>query len=123
MNDALKKLESMLQNASAGSQPFPPNSRYNGLPLLNHVDANGREVTYLARRVVPPPDRFATMQTHTVQDGDRLDSISARHTGDPEQWWRLADANGAIKPAELIETPGSTLRITLGEGIPAGGDE
>jgi nucleoid-associated protein YgaU len=123
MNDALKRLEAILQNASAGSQPFPPTSRYNGQPVLTHGDANGREVAYLARRVVPPPDRFATVQTHTVREGDRLDTISARHAGDPEQWWRLADANGAVRPDELIETPGRRLRITLGEGIPAGGDD
>lgn len=123
MNDALKTLESLLQNASAGSQPFPPNSRYNGQPVLTHVDASGREIAYLARRVVPAPDRFATVQTHTVQQQDRLDNLSAQHHGDPEQWWRLADANGAVRPNELVETPGRKLRVTLGEGIPAGGDE
>jgi nucleoid-associated protein YgaU len=123
MNDAIKRLDAILQNASAGSQPFPPSSRYNGQPILTHVAPDGRETPYLARRVVPPPDRFATVQTYTVQEGDRLDSISARHAGDPEQWWRLADANGAVRPAELTEAPGRKLRITLGEGIPAGGDE
>jgi len=123
MNDALKALESILQNAAAGSQPFPANSRYNGQPVLTHVDARGRELAYVARRVVPPADRFATVQTHTVQDGDRLDAVSARHAGDAERWWQVADANGAIRPGELTETPGAQLRITLGEGIPAGGDE
>jgi nucleoid-associated protein YgaU len=123
MNDALKTLESLLQNATAGSQPFPPNSRYHGQPVLTYVDAEGWEVAYLARRVVPAPDRFATVQTHTVQQQDRLDNISARHFGDPEQWWRLADANGAVRPGELVETPGRRLRVTLGEGIPTGADE
>jgi hypothetical protein len=123
MNDALKTLESLLQNSAAGSQPFPPNSRYNGQPVLVHIDARGHEIAYLSRRVVPPADRFATMQAHTVQQQDRLDNLSARHFGDPEQWWRLADANGAIRPGELTETPGVKLRVTLGEGIPTGGDE
>jgi hypothetical protein len=123
MNEALKSLESLLQNSAAGSQPFPANSRYNGQPLLTHVDAQGREIAYLSRRIVPPGDRFATVQTHTVQQQERLDNISARHFGDAEQWWRLADANGAIRPGELTETPGAKLRVTLGEGIPAGGDE
>jgi len=123
MNDALKSLESLLQNATAGSQPFPLSSRYNGQPLLVHIDAQGHEIAYLSRRVVPPADRFATVQTHTVRQHDRLDNLSARHFGDPEQWWRLADANGAIRPTELTETPGAKLRVTLGEGIPTGGDE
>ena len=123
MNDALKTLESLLQNAAAGSQPFPPNSRYNGLPVLTHVMEDGRTVAYLSRRVVPAPERFATVQTHTVAANDRLDTIAARHLGDPEQWWQIADANGAIRPNELVETEGRRLRITLAEGIPAGSDD
>jgi len=123
MNDALKTLDALLQNATAGAQPFPPNSRYNGRPLLTYIDAEGREIAYLERRVVPPPDRFATVETYTVRQDDRLDTISAQRFGDPEQWWRLADANGAVRPGELVETPGRTLRVTLGEGIPAGADE
>ena len=120
MNDALKTLESLLQNAAAGPQPFPPNSRYNGLTVLTYVRSDGRTVAYLSRRVVPAPDRFATVQTYTVVDGDRLDQLAARQFADPEQWWRLADANGAVRPNELVETPGRRVRITLGEGIPAG---
>jgi hypothetical protein len=123
MNDALKTLESLLQNAAAGPQPFPPNSRYNGLPILTHVMADGRTVAYLSRRVVPQPERFATVQTHTVAARDRLDTLGARYLGDPEQWWRLADANGAIRPDELVDTDGRRLRVTLAEGIPAGGDD
>jgi hypothetical protein len=58
-----------------------------------------------------------------VQQGDRLDAISARHTGDAEQWWRIADANGAVRPDELVEAPGRALRITLAEGIPGNDHE
>jgi hypothetical protein len=123
MNDALKTLESLLQNAAAGSQPFPPNSRYHGQPVLTAVTADGRTVPYLARRVVPQTERFVTVQSHTVADGDRLDTLGARYLGDPEQWWRLADANGAVRPGELVETPGRRLRVTLAEGIPAGTDD
>lgn len=123
MNDALKQLESLLQNAAAGAQPFPATSRYSGQPVLTHVDAEGHERAYLARRVVPAPEQFATVQTHTVQQGERIDAIGARHLGDPQQWWRIADANGAVRPAELTDTPGRKLRVTLGEGIPAGTDE
>jgi hypothetical protein len=123
MNDALKTLETLLQNAAAGPKAFPPNSRYNGRPILTHVDSRGRPIAYLARRVVPPPDRFATIETHTVAAGDRLDTLGARYAGDPEQWWRIADANGAVRPDDLVKTPGRRLRITLPEGIPAGGHD
>ena len=50
--------------------------------------------------------------------GDRLDNITAKYLGDPEQFWRMCDANGAIRPDELTETIGNTIRITLPQGIP-----
>jgi hypothetical protein len=55
---------------------------------------------------------------HSVAQGDRLDSISARYLGDPEQFWLICDANGAIRPEELTETIGRRLRITLPAGVP-----
>ncbi len=53
-----------------------------------------------------------------VAQGDRLDNIAAKYLGDPEQYWRICDANGAMRPDELIETIGRQLRITLPEGVP-----
>jgi hypothetical protein len=123
MNDALKQLESLLQNAAAGAQPFPANSRYHSVEILTLTAADGTSVAYLGRRVVPSPERFATLQHHTVVQQDRLDNISARYFGDPELWWRLADANGAVRPDEIVETPGRTVRITLAADIPAASDD
>ena len=42
---------------------------------------------------------------------------SARYLGDPELFWRLCDANVAMRPAELTETIGRRLHITLPEGM------
>jgi gamma-glutamyltranspeptidase/glutathione hydrolase len=42
----------------------------------------------------------------------------AQYLGDPEQFWRLCDANAAMHPEELTDAIGRTLRITLPEGIP-----
>ena len=50
--------------------------------------------------------------------GDRLDNLAARYLGDPEQFWRLCDANGAMRPDELTQTSARRLRITLPEGVP-----
>ena len=36
----------------------------------------------------------------------------------PRQFWRVCDANAAMRPDELTETIGRRLRITLPEGIP-----
>jgi hypothetical protein len=77
----------------------------------------GKTLVYLRRRFVPPPERFQLLQLHTVTEGERLDNITARYLGDPEQFWRVCDANNAMRPEELTETIGRKLRITLPEGI------
>lgn len=97
---------------------FPPNSRYHGLPTKTFVTSDGRTVVYLTRRFVPPPERFSLLREHVVTEGDRLDNVTARHLGDPELFWRVADANNAMRPEELVEEIGRALRITLPEGIP-----
>lgn len=97
---------------------FSPNSRYYGLETKEMETADGRRVAYLCRRFVPAPERFALLVEHTVTDGERLDNITAQYLGDPEQFWRICDANGAIRPDELTATIGRRLRITLPEGIP-----
>jgi hypothetical protein len=117
VNEALKQLDALLQNAAAGPKPFPPNSRYNGVPVLTYTTPDGRMLSYLSRRFVPSPERFTTLSTHAVVQGDRLDNLAARYLGDPEQYWKLCDANGAIRPDELVEVAGRKLRVALPEGI------
>lgn len=119
MNQALKTLDAILQSAAAGPQAFPPSSRYHGIPLATRTAQDGRTVPYLTRRFVPPMHAFTTLTEHTVVQGDRPDNLAAQHLGDPEQWWRLADANGVIDPATLTATLGLRLRITLPAGIPS----
>jgi hypothetical protein len=96
---------------------FPPNSRYAATETTTIELPDGRKVVYLRRRFVPAPERFALLQEHVVSEGDRLDNITAHYLGDPEQFWRVCDANAALRPAELEEI-GRRLRITLPEGIP-----
>jgi hypothetical protein len=97
---------------------FPATSRYAPVPTAQLTLANGTRVSYLRRRFVPSADRFATLVEHSVTQGDRLDNIAAQYLGDPEQFWRLCDANSALRPAELTESVGRSIRITLPEGIP-----
>lgn len=96
---------------------FEFTSRYYHIPVAELETPEGKRVVYLRRRFVPPPERFELLLEHTVSEGDRLDNIAAQHLGDAEQFWRVCDANGAIRPEELIETVGRRLRITLPEGI------
>lgn len=48
--------------------------------------------------------------SHRVVAGDRLDLLAARYFGDALQYWRIADANPAPSPDELLE-PGRVLII------------
>lgn len=98
---------------------FAPTSRYFGLPTATLQTSDGRTVMYLTRRFVPSADQFALLQLHRVVQGERLDNIAAQYLGDPEAFWRLCDANNAMRPKELTETVGRQLRITLPQGIPA----
>jgi hypothetical protein len=99
---------------------FPATSRYSGIATVQFADSTGRVVVYLRRRFVPSPAHFALLQEHRVQQSDRLDNIAAHYLGDPEQFWRLCDANGVLRPDELTETVGRRIRVTLPEGIPGG---
>jgi len=97
---------------------FPANSRYQNVETRKLTLPDGTERTYLARRFVPPPEAMAVLQEHLVVEGDRLDNIAARYLGDPEQFWRVCDANRAMRPDALIEEVGRRLKITLPDGVP-----
>jgi hypothetical protein len=100
------------------SNNFSATSRYYGMETVQLERANGATIVYLERRFVPSPDNFALLQLHKVEQGERLDNITAHYLGDPEQFWRVCDANGAMRPDELTEELGRDLRITLPQGIP-----
>jgi hypothetical protein len=110
-------LRSLLGGDPALPRPFPPTSRYAAVETTTWNDESGRVLVYLKRRFVPAPSRFATVREHPVVQGDRLDNITARYLDDPEQFWRLCDSNGALRPEEL-ETVGRVLRITLAADLP-----
>jgi hypothetical protein len=97
---------------------FPPTSRYYGIDLATLELADGEQRVYLQRRFLPQSDRFVLLRLHTVAEGERFDRLAASELGDPEAWWRIADANDAMRPDALTEVVGRQLRITLPEGIP-----
>ena len=115
-------LQSLLAMGAISPVSFPPNSRYYGASTLQYVAPGGETIAYLNRRFVPQPGptEFTTVAKHTVRQGDRLDLLAARYCGDPLLFWLLCDANGAIRPDALVETPGTVLNITMPHGIPGG---
>ena len=119
MTDPLK---AFLQSVSLENAAFAPTSRYHGLASARWLRSDGLEIRYVTRRFVTPPERLATEREHVVSEGDRLDNLAARYLGDPQQYWRLCDANRALRPDKLTGTVGSRLRVGLPEGIPGGED-
>jgi len=68
-------------------------------------------VTYKLRRFLPHVRDLQPLGEEAVLPGDRIDLVASRTIGDPEQFWRVCDANAAVDPEELIE-PGHRLTIS-----------
>lgn len=92
---------------------FSPASRYASIPTNTLLQSNGRTVTYVRRRFLPQGKTLPPLADIIVQDGDRLDSVAAAALGDPEQFWRMGDANDAMNPQVLVAEPGRRLRVPL----------
>jgi hypothetical protein len=122
MKDITDPLHTILRPGALETTAFPPTSRYHGIETATMEALDGRTVVYLRRRFVPSPEFFSLLQEHTVTESERLDNITAQYLGDPEQFWRICDANGVMRPDELTETIGKRIRITLPEGIPGSKD-
>jgi nucleoid-associated protein YgaU len=115
-------LMAMVQLGVVPPVTFPTDSRYYGFGVQYYNAPNGQVIAYLARRIVPQPGapNFATINQYTVHQGDRLDLIAAKYLGDPLMSWLICDANGAIRPHDLVATPGRVLAITTPQGVPGG---
>ena len=100
-----------------GNRSFSFTSRYQAIPTTTRARPDGSLLVHLQRRFLPPVERFSLLQQHTVVRGQRLDHIAASYFSDPEQFWRLCDANNAMIPRALTAEPGRVLDITLPEGI------
>jgi hypothetical protein len=107
-------------SAAASAPAVPPTSRYATVGTATFVGPDGIPVPYLRRRFIPPPERFSAIGEHRVGDEERLDVIAAQLLGDPTQFWRLCDANLAMRPEEL-EQPDRILRVTLPSEIGGSG--
>jgi hypothetical protein len=115
-------LSAFLQLGLVPAVNFPADSRYYRFSTLTYTTPGGQAISYLARRIVPQPGaaNYATVAQHTVMQGDRLDLIAAKYLGDPLLFWLICDANGAIRPGDLVATAGTVLAITMPQGVPGG---
>ena len=95
---------------------FPVTSRYYGIEIVKYTNTDGQEVAYLRRRFIPAVSpSAAVIAEHRVTQAERLDNITARYLGDPEQFWRICDANNAMLPEDLVVI-GRRLLIVLPQG-------
>ncbi len=113
MADPLQTLLRLTREATT----FPPSSRYHGIATAEITGPGGRTIVYVTRRFLPDPRKLSTQGAHTVAEGDRLDNIASDRFGDATLFWRVADAELALRPEDLTSVPGRRLRITLPPGV------
>ena len=94
---------------------FDFTSRYYSIETATHAAPDGRLLPYKRRRFLPFGEALALLAEAVVTQGDRLDLITARTLGDPEQFWRIADANEAMNPFGLTAEVGRRLRVPIPE--------
>ncbi len=89
---------------------FTSTSRYANIEIAKYTAREGRIIAYVRRRFLPPltDDPFVE---HVVVQGDRLDNLTARYLGDPEQFWRVCDVNTALRPDDLTAEIGRRVRV------------
>jgi hypothetical protein len=91
---------------------FFKGSRYAKVETLEITDPDSRTIKYKATRFIPETE---ARQAHKVQRGERLDHIAYRYFRDPERFWRIADANTAMWPDDLVREPNERILIPSSE--------
>jgi len=92
---------------------FEPNSRYYNLKTSTFTTRDGEQVSFVRRQFLPRGEDLPLLTEVIVSEGDRLDNLTARTLGDPEAFWRVADANNAMNPDDLTDLPGQTLKVPI----------
>lgn len=87
---------------------FTRGSRYEPVAESEYLDADGRIIRHKRIRFLPAPGGTAG---YVVQEGDRPDLAAWRVAQDPEGYWRLCDANGIARPAELTKRAGRRILV------------
>lgn len=92
---------------------FDPASRYYHLEQATYTTPDGEEIRYVRRRFCPQGESMPLLVEVPITEGDRLDLLSARSLGDPLQFWRVADANNALYPFDLMDERGRLVRVPV----------
>lgn len=87
---------------------FSRGSRYEVVATATWVDATGREIVYKLLRPIPEEP---VQQVHLTAAAERSDQVGFRYFGDPEQFWRICDANTVLQSESMLVPPGRRLLI------------
>lgn len=90
---------------------FEHTSRYIDIENTTVTREDGSIITYKKRRFIPLEEQ-PVLQEVIVTASDRLDLITARILGDPEQFWQICDANNTMHPLELMRV-GKILKVSV----------
>ncbi|OAN36781.1 hypothetical protein [Mycolicibacterium iranicum] len=86
---------------------FLENSRYANVAQAVTTTRDGREVTVVRLRRLPPIDG----DPYTVIGTDRLDILAQRRYGDETRYWHVADANTELEAGALTRRAGRVIRV------------
>jgi hypothetical protein len=92
---------------------FFKGSRYENVPEDVLATPSGGAIRYKRTRFIPPtPARLV----HQLVQGERLDHLAFLAYRDPERSWRIADANFATWPPDLVTEVGARVLIPPASG-------
>lgn len=85
---------------------FLDNSRYARVPTTTVTLRQGRKVSAVKLRRLPP----TTGEPHVVVGTDRLDIMAQRKYADGTRFWHIADANTELQANDLVSTINRAIR-------------
>ena len=95
------------------SLTYKPNSRYAGIATRVYTAPDGREIAYSERRTPPRPETLRIHSIYRHTRDIRIDAVATQYFGDPEQYWRICDANLVFWPPDAVAEPLTELLIPL----------
>lgn len=105
-------IQALIDAGAIPSEPFGADSRYAGVPLAVYRRNPADDGTpYVLRRFIPQRRDISVLLEHIVRSGDRPDMLAAQAFGNPELFWRIADANAVTDPFELTDEVGERIAI------------
>jgi hypothetical protein len=115
---ATDPVQLLIQAGAIPANPFAPGSRYRTVAIGRFVRGpDDPGVAYVLRRFIPQRRDIAVVAEHIVAGGERPDLLAVQTLGDPELYWRIADAKAVTDPFELTDTLGARVGIPRPPGL------